>query len=121
VSALEGGYQLGGECCSAFAKSVKAHVAALANIGSGHLPFSQKDLDLERNHERQLLDNIEAKRLQREAQAIALRHSLQEQAASVSAFGNHDPTTNGVDESMDNVPKRRRTQVSFSAPSIDSL
>jgi hypothetical protein len=30
VSALEGGYQLGGEFSSAFAQSVKAHVVALA-------------------------------------------------------------------------------------------
>lgn len=29
VSALEGGYQLGGEFCSSFAKSVKAHVSTL--------------------------------------------------------------------------------------------
>lgn len=29
VSALEGGYQLSGEFCSAFAKSVKKHVSAL--------------------------------------------------------------------------------------------
>lgn len=31
VSALEGGYQLGGEFSSAFAKSVKAHVTSLSN------------------------------------------------------------------------------------------
>ena len=30
VSALEGGYQLGGRCCSAFARSVKGHVQSLA-------------------------------------------------------------------------------------------
>ncbi len=36
VSALEGGYQLGGEFSSAFAKSVKAHVSCLARGGVRH-------------------------------------------------------------------------------------
>jgi hypothetical protein len=57
VSALEGGYQLGGRCCSAFARSVKAHVQALAVAAKyGHLSseFSLEKCQAEAETEEQV-------------------------------------------------------------------
>jgi len=54
VSVLEGGYQLGGEYCSAFAKSVKAHVAALATEGSKNVPYDQHEEDTEASIEKEV-------------------------------------------------------------------
>ncbi len=48
MSALEGGYQLGGEFHSAFARSVKAHVASLAQgAQQPEQQYWQKGCDLE--------------------------------------------------------------------------
>lgn len=54
VSVLEGGYQLGGGICSAFAKSVKAHVTSLSNCSCTLAPFSQTDLAREEEIERKV-------------------------------------------------------------------
>ena len=54
VSVLEGGYQLGGEFCSAFAKSVKAHVAALASEGAKNVPYDPRDEEAEAAIEREV-------------------------------------------------------------------
>lgn len=54
VSALEGGYQTGGEYCSAFAKSVKAHVLALEKGGRGTCPYSSDDAEKERLVEKEV-------------------------------------------------------------------
>jgi acetoin utilization deacetylase AcuC-like enzyme len=40
VSVLEGGYQLGGECSSAFVKSVSAHVSALTRGAASSQKFN---------------------------------------------------------------------------------
>ena len=67
VSALEGGYQLGGEYCSSFAKSVKTHVSTLVR-GAKTLEarYSQADAEREKAIERELLDEQERKRLAKE-------------------------------------------------------
>lgn len=54
VSALEGGYQLGGEYCSAFAKSVKCHVATLCSPGlrSSEVKYDSQEAEKEKNEER---------------------------------------------------------------------
>lgn len=54
VSVLEGGYQLSGECCSAFAKSVKAHVQTLAVGSQASFKYSPKDLTAEQTFERKV-------------------------------------------------------------------
>lgn len=54
VSALEGGYQLNGEVCSAFAKSVKAHVYALSSGAGTRVEYSEEDLVIEKQHERKV-------------------------------------------------------------------
>jgi acetoin utilization deacetylase AcuC-like enzyme len=55
VSALEGGYQIGGEYCSSFAKSVKAHVQALARGANSRAPYRQEYADVEKNMEVEVL------------------------------------------------------------------
>ncbi len=50
-----GGYQLGGEFCSAFAKSVKTHVGSLAQVGrvKGQ-QFSAQRMEQEKLSEKQV-------------------------------------------------------------------
>lgn len=88
VSALEGGYQLGGEYCSSFAKSVKTHVSTLVR-GAKTLEaqYSQADADREKAIEREILDEQERKRVAKEEQQrseflerIARQRQLQEEA-----------------------------------------
>eukprot|EP00596_Hydrurales_sp_CCMP1899_P003639 CAMPEP_0119048606 /NCGR_PEP_ID=MMETSP1177-20130426/59890_1 /TAXON_ID=2985 /ORGANISM="Ochromonas sp, Strain CCMP1899" /LENGTH=826 /DNA_ID=CAMNT_0007024745 /DNA_START=66 /DNA_END=2546 /DNA_ORIENTATION=+ len=79
VSALEGGYQIGGEFSSAFAKSVKIHVASLIKGGkSTCAPYLQEDADRERDLERELLDDVEKRRIARIEQQRQLRFELQQ-------------------------------------------
>lgn len=65
VSVLEGGYQLGGEYSSAFAKSVKAHVGALVSAASSTCPYLQEDAQKEKDIEIELICEAETKRLHR--------------------------------------------------------
>jgi acetoin utilization deacetylase AcuC-like enzyme len=53
VSALEGGYQLGGEFSSAFAKSVKAHVSTLCSA-SASVRYDSLEAQREQQEERQV-------------------------------------------------------------------
>lgn len=57
VSALEGGYQLGGEFYSAFAKSVKTHVATLCSrsLASSSVKYDPMEAEREKQEERQVL------------------------------------------------------------------
>lgn len=54
ISALEGGYQLGGEHCSAFAKSVKCHVATLCSPGlrASEVKYDPVEAEREKSEER---------------------------------------------------------------------
>jgi hypothetical protein len=57
VSALEGGYQLGGEFCSSFAKSVKSHVSTLCSPGlasSAAVRYDPLEAEREKQEERQV-------------------------------------------------------------------
>lgn len=100
VSALEGGYQLGGEYSSAFAKSVKAHVTSLIHGGDRRAGYSQeqcdRDTETENKVERtnnlpifcllivcnlavQLIEKLEAVREEELARREALRQEREEQ------------------------------------------
>ena len=54
VSALEGGYQLGGEYSSAFAKSVYAHIQALSNGSKSLSQYSDAKSEAEKVEERKV-------------------------------------------------------------------
>jgi acetoin utilization deacetylase AcuC-like enzyme len=70
VSALEGGYMTKGEHCSSFAKSVKAHVAAMCTkegINSS-AKYSAEEAALEQGAEHQMIRALYLKRQQRAEQ-----------------------------------------------------
>ena len=78
VSVLEGGYKIQGKVVSAFARSVAAHVRALAeNNGQNWDP---KDARWEREHEKQLRAEAEAKR------AAAIAAAATARAAAIAAM-----------------------------------
>lgn len=56
MSALEGGYQISAEHSSAFAKSVKAHVATMCSSAAARAeaPYLQSDMDTEEQVEREV-------------------------------------------------------------------
>ena len=58
MSALEGGYQLGGEYCSAFARSVKAHVASMTFGAHTAVQFSEQEMEREAEIEERLLERL---------------------------------------------------------------
>ena len=63
VSALEGGYQIGGEFCSAFAKSVKTHVASLIRGNKTTAPYDQAEMECEKLYENEIIQDAERRRL----------------------------------------------------------
>eukprot|EP00605_Chrysophyceae_sp_TOSAG23-4_P001405 GSChrysophyteH1.ASY1.ANO1.1527.1 assembled CDS len=83
VSALEGGYQIGGEFSSAFAKSVKAHVAALHAGAKTVAPWSNEDAEVERAVEKALLDEAAERRL---AKLLAQQKKEEEERAAAAAL-----------------------------------
>jgi hypothetical protein len=111
VSALEGGYQLGGEFCSSFAKSVKTHVSTLCSPGlaSSSVGYDPMEAEREREEERQvqpfprpplhsaltlpqaidaIRDKREQKRIESEKKILewrALKSHEEAQAAALSA------------------------------------
>lgn len=75
VSALEGGYMTKGEHCSSFAKSVKAHVAAMCSKEgiSSSAKYSTEEAALEQAVEHDLIRSLHIKRQQRaEQEAIRI-------------------------------------------------
>ena len=56
VSSLEGGYQLGGEFCSAFAKSVKSHVSTLCcpALNTSQCTYNPLEMEKEKAEEIQV-------------------------------------------------------------------
>ena len=108
VSALEGGYQIGGEFCSSFAKSVKTHVAALVTGARTTAPWSAEDAETERAVEKMHLDEAAERRLQKElarhaqeaarrAAALAARAEAEAEAAALEGYNedSHDAVPNG--------------------------
>ena len=76
VSVLEGGYQLGGEYCSAFAQSAKAHVRSLSLNSSCRSLFSIVDCQAETTLEEAHLEELEKQREQlilRKEQSVKLK------------------------------------------------
>ena len=111
VSVLEGGYQIGGEHMSAFAKSVKSHVVSLTRGARlAHRGYSAADLAYERNSEADTIAAMEAKRQAKlaeqqrtrdeaEAAANAARMaSLQEMADAAAGGGDGDGGGDGLAE-----------------------
>jgi hypothetical protein len=92
VSALEGGYQIGGEFCSSFAKSVKTHVACLAAGAKTVVPYSVDDATREMEVEKALLDEAAERRYQKQLQlqrqeelAMEARRAAEEAAVAAEA------------------------------------
>jgi len=76
VSVLEGGYQLGGEYCSAFAQSAKAHVRSLSQNSSCRSLFSITDCQAETKLEEAHLEELQMQREQlilRKEQSLKLK------------------------------------------------
>eukprot|EP00602_Paraphysomonas_sp_CaronLab_P002589 CAMPEP_0185019948 /NCGR_PEP_ID=MMETSP1103-20130426/2532_1 /TAXON_ID=36769 /ORGANISM="Paraphysomonas bandaiensis, Strain Caron Lab Isolate" /LENGTH=895 /DNA_ID=CAMNT_0027550535 /DNA_START=54 /DNA_END=2741 /DNA_ORIENTATION=- len=71
VSALEGGYQIRGEFCSSFAKSVKAHVSALCGsvATSNEVKYSTADAEVEMHAEKEGIALLHRKRQEKQAEA----------------------------------------------------
>lgn len=112
VSALEGGYQIGGEFCSSFAKSVKTHVACLAAGAKTVVPYSVDDAQKESDVEKALLDEAAERRYQKalalqrqEELAQEARRAAEESALAAAAAAAHaDGDSNGGAVMMDAEP-----------------
>jgi acetoin utilization deacetylase AcuC-like enzyme len=84
VSALEGGYMTNGEYCSSFAKSAKAHVASLDKGSRTYNEYYQEDSEKEKQLEKDLIDDIERRRIQKLEAAEKREEALR--AANAAAF-----------------------------------
>jgi len=82
VSALEGGYHIGGGALSAFARSVSAHVDALSEGGSEI--WDANDAMWESEHENKLLRDLAKRRAMKAEQERAAAD--QEMAARLAAL-----------------------------------
>jgi len=145
VSVLEGGYQLGGEYCSAFAQSAKAHVRSLSLNSSCRSLFSIADCQAETKLEEAHLEELEKQREQlilRKEQSVKLKQlqSLLQQEQAVTAEQLHtdhisaaEGTSVEVKENASSAisceldvkdettgRKRRRPQVSHPLPTCSS-
>ena len=119
VSALEGGYQTGGEFCSAFAQSVKVHVIALERGVANTSEYSQEAADRECSIERELIEDAEARRL---AKIEAARKAEEERYAALAAQaeaggggGAEDSVAAAPSPDEQSSKKRRRTPVDYAA------
>ena len=83
VSALEGGYQIKGDYCSAFAKSVKTHVNSLIQGSSSRALYSQTQMQTEQRVEKEAIDKAERKRLEKLAAQQAMYEEMRRAAAEV--------------------------------------
>ena len=126
-----------GEYCSAFAKSVKQHVQALVQGNSSRAQYSAGQLQAELAVEKEAIDRIEQKRIQRLEQeqeryrAMMERHALEQAAEAEAAKGYVEGSvemSSGVaepdtvqpapaveEEAQPRSNKRRRANVDYSA------
>lgn len=111
MSALEGGYQLSGEHCSAFAKSVKSHVAALSSGGYAMPLYLSSDLEREETYERNLLDEIARKRQDRENALLPTKLTEDESAKFPVPEANFVDESKHAENATESSGKRRRSQV----------
>lgn len=81
VSALEGGYQIKGDYCSAFAKSVKTHVSSLIQGTSSRALYSQTQMQTEQRLEKDAIDRAERKRLEK----LAVQQAIYDEMRRVQA------------------------------------
>lgn len=95
VSVLEGGYRIQGKVVSAFARSVAAHVRALAEANGQ--AWDPRDAKWEREHEKQLRAEAEAKKAAAAAEAEAARMAA---AAALAAEEEAAAAAVGGDEVM---------------------
>ena len=108
VSALEGGYQIGGEHYSSFAKSVKSHVMSLAKGGRSTRTYKQEESDKEKEIENTMIEEVNARKLAKlEAQQAAMmREASDETAGSVAIEEESSPRE-------ESARKRRRAEVDY--------
>lgn len=99
VSALEGGYMTKGEHCSSFAKSVKAHVAALCTKEgvSSAAKYSPEEASLEQSAEAEMIRLLHVKRQQR-AEQEAIR--VAQHQALLAARLEQEKTDNASSETV---------------------
>ncbi|KAH7624757.1 hypothetical protein Ndes2526B_g00126 [Nannochloris sp. 'desiccata'] len=83
ISVLEGGYKIQGQVVSAFARSVAAHVKAMAEPNGQE--WDARDAKWEREHEKQLRAEAEAKRQAAAAAAMAARLAAVAEAEAAQA------------------------------------
>ncbi len=137
VSVLEGGYQLGGEYTSAFAKSVYAHVEALVhgNTSAGIPAYSTDEVALEKIGEDDIIDELEQVRqkelqkrealivkqqeeFEREQLALLRQQQQQESAQSEEPFATAVASISvgeASDDSNTHGRKRKRAAVDYAA------
>lgn len=116
VSVLEGGYRIQGNIVSAFARSVAAHVRALAE--NNLQEWDPTDTKFEREREKKLRAEAEAKR-QAEAEAAA---KAMEEAAKTALLHAQEGTQDGIVAEIPAMSpddpgrnKRRRASVDYVA------
>ena len=108
VSALEGGYQIGGEHYSSFAKSVKSHVMSLAKGGRSTRLYQQEESDKEKEIESAMIEEINARKMAKlEAQQAAMMREVD----NVDAVEENNNTTGSPREETGR--KRRRAEVDY--------
>ncbi|KAI8112161.1 hypothetical protein M9434_003485 [Picochlorum sp. BPE23] len=126
VSVLEGGYRIQGNVVSAFARSVAAHVRALAE--PNFQQWDSADAKFEREREKRLRAEMEEKRRAEAAEKAAreaAERAAQEAAANTVPFGTQENDTQeekpaGVDQAFESPDaggrqKRRRSTVDYVA------
>jgi len=127
VSVLEGGYRIQGNVVSAFARSVAAHVRALAE--PNFQQWDSADAKFEREREKRLRAEMEEKRRAEAAEKAAqeaAERAAQEAAANTVPFGTLENDTQeekppaGVDQAFESPDaggrqKRRRSTVDYVA------
>eukprot|EP01039_Chlorochromonas_danica_P004697 gene4697-5145_t len=90
VSVLEGGYQLGGEFGSAFARSVHDHVQALTTASLGRAKYDAAAVKQEQAEEAKLLNELKAQRREevlQQQQQLVLQQSAVMKGALVEEEG----------------------------------
>ncbi len=118
VSVLEGGYKIQGQVVSAFARSVAAHVKAMAEPNGQE--WDPRDAKWEREHEKQLRAEAEAKRQAAAEAAAAARMAAAAEAAAAAAVaametgGGDDVVPGGVDMLGGSPPP-----INIASPNLD--
>jgi hypothetical protein len=108
VSVLEGGYKIHGGIVSPFARSVAAHVRALADGGRSRELYDLQDGEWESQFERHLVDERERKRQQK-----LEKMRLLEAQSRRALHGSPDGANEGEEEANTGPRKRKRNTVDY--------